>query len=101
MSIQRESDSLRADRSTPVIFKENVRGLVAVDDLKVPSSELAMHVGAAGKDILAWVMSCSGVMIVYEKDGCCGITHGLHNELLSPELIKTTKQMWMQGKCQE
>lgn len=74
MSLQRDSDSYRADKSTPVIFKQNVRGIVKVDDLKVPHSELAMHVGAAGCDILAWIMTCSGVTVVYEKDGCCGIS---------------------------
>lgn len=101
MSLQRDSDSYRADKSTPVIFKQNVRGIVKVDDLKVPHSELAMHVGAAGCDILAWIMTCSGVTVVYEKDGCCGIAHGLQNELMQQPLIDTTKQMWMGGKCQE
>ena len=75
MSLQRDSDSYRADKST--------------------------HVGAAGCDILAWIMTCSGVTVVYEKDGCCGIAHGLQNELMQQPLIDTTKQMWMGGKCQE
>lgn len=101
MALQRDNDSYRADRSTPVIFKENVRGLVSVDDLKVPHSELAMQVGAAGRNIMAWIMTCNGATVVYEKDGCCGITHGLQNELMSQGLIDTTKQMWMAGKCQE
>ena len=101
MSLQRDSDNYRADKSTPVIFKENVRGLVKVDDLKVPHSELAMHSGAAGCDILAWIMTCSGVTVVYEKDGCCGIAHGLHNELMQQPLIDTTKQMWMADKCKD
>ena len=45
--------------------------------------------------------TCSGVTVVYEKDGCCGIAHGLQNELMQQPLIDTTKQMWMGGKCQE
>ena len=101
MQLQRDSDSYRADRSTPVIFAQNVRGLVKVDDMKVPHSELAMHLGAAGCNIMAWLMTCNTVTVVYEKDGCCGVAHGLQNELMEQPLIDTTRQMWMAGKCEK
>ena len=52
MSLARDSDAFI--RKTPVIFEENIRGLVRKEDLKIQYSELAMHTKAAGKEVLAF-----------------------------------------------
>lgn len=88
----REQQTFRADAISPIIFAENVAGLVTEDDMKVPHSELAMHVGAAGRDILAWVLTGNYAFIVYDDGNCCSFTHGLPSEVLSPSLAKTTRQ---------
>lgn len=73
------------------MFPINVRGLVSETDLKVPASELAMHVGAADKELLAWCITDNYAQIIYEKDGCCEYAHGLPDELLSNRIRETTK----------
>lgn len=73
------------------MFPINVRGLVSEDDMKIPASELAMHVGAADKDLLAWCITDNYAHIIYEKDGCCNYAHGLPDELLSHRIREITK----------
>lgn len=90
----REQDTFRVDRVTPVLFAENVAGRIAEEEMKVPHSELAMHVGAAGRDILAWVLTGNYAFIVYDDGNCCSFTHGLPGEVLSPSLAKTTRETW-------
>ena len=75
------------------MFPINVRGLVSEDDLKVPASELAMHAGAAGKELLAWSITDNYAHIIYEKNGCCEYAHGLPSELLSSRIRETTKSI--------
>lgn len=95
MTLEREHDSFKATHKSPIIFPENVRGLVYGDDLKVPHSELATHVGAAGKDILAFFITSRGAYIAFDQgEGCCGFTSGLDSELLSQPLINKVRDMW-------
>ncbi len=75
----------------PIIFAENVRGLVPKEDLVVPHSENAMSTGAAGAELLAWTMSHDGhqAHVVYKnKDGCCVSAYGTAHELMSPALLR-------------
>lgn len=94
IAIFRAMNSLRADRSTPVIFAENVAGLVSPESMKIPHSELAMHVGAAGKELLAWVLAPNFAYVVFDDGGCCSFTHGLASEVLSHEVIERTRETW-------
>ena len=74
----------------------NVAGLVKEEELTVPHSELAMQVGAAGRKVIAWALKPDGTFaqIVYDdEEGCCGFTDGLSSELLSPRLLKVTKDL--------
>lgn len=94
MTLFREHDAFR--KATPIIFRVNLEGLVSVDDLKIPHSELAMHVGAAGKDILALALvgSQSG-MAAYDKgEGACAYIIGSEGEVFSLRLLERVKQMW-------
>jgi hypothetical protein len=78
-----------------VIAPVNVSGMVRVEDLKVPHSELAMHVGAAGKELLAWSLTEDGryAHIVYDDDGSCGYTHGLPTEVMTNSLVRVTRDL--------
>lgn len=80
---------------SPIVHEVNVKGLVSAEDMQVPHSELAMHVGAAGKPIIAWYMKSGNYAnIVYETEEGCGYTHGLPGEVLSPKLQKLTTEMF-------
>jgi len=94
MTLLREYDAFK--KATPVIYRVNVKGLVSDDDLKVPHSELAMHVGAAGKDLIAFALTgTSTAAAVYDNDeGGCAFTFGREDEILSPALIETIKKQW-------
>lgn len=53
------------------------------DDILVPHSELAMHVGAAGCPIYAFARTSNNYChIIYIKDGCNKSTHGLITEVI-------------------
>lgn len=95
MDMMRQELSYKPEASSPVLFAENVLGLIPnAEDMKVPHSELAMHVKAAGKDILAWMLTRNYAYVVFDDAGCCGYTHGLPNEVLSHEIIRQTKEIW-------
>lgn len=95
MQILRENQAYRADATTPVIFAANVRGLVTADGMKIPHSEAAMHTRAAGKDVLAWSCTSGTCCVAFsDEEGKCGFVHGLDTEVLSPELLKRTREMW-------
>lgn len=81
---------------TPIIYEDNLRGLIKTGDLKVPHSELAEHVGAAGKDIIAFFLTSGGsAHVVYDDGkGCCQFTQGLDSELTTPALRAEVKSMW-------
>ena len=99
MQIARDHDSYRSDFSSPVIFRENVRGLVTVDDLKVNYSELSQHMKAEGKDIVCFMLTCNSAIAIYDKEGVCGVIHGAKSEVLTQKLIDLTERMWMKDKC--
>lgn len=88
--------AIRGEKYPAALYPINVRGLVKAESLNVPHSELAMHVSAAGKRLMAWAIREDSryAHIVYEDgDGCCVHTHGLLEEVLTPELISTTKAL--------
>lgn len=94
MQLFREHDSMK--KATRIIFPINVRGIVKADDLKIPHSELAMQVGAAGKDILAFAFTGknSGLVAYDDGEGGCAFTTGLDSELFSPGLREQVKDHW-------
>ena len=94
MTLFRDHDSFR--KATPIIFRDNVRGLVSEDNLKVPHSELAMHVGAAGKSLIAFALTGTQTgLATYDKgEGSCGFIFGREDELFRPPLLQTVNQMW-------
>ncbi len=88
--------AIRGEKYPAALYPINVRGLVKAESLNVPHSELAMHVSAAGKRLMAWAIREDSryAHIVYEDgDGCCAHTHGLPQEVLAPELIGKTKEL--------
>ena len=94
MQLFREHDSMK--KATRIIFPINVRGIVKADDLKIPHSELAIHVGAAGNDILAFALTGknSGLVAYDDGQGGCAFTSGLDTELFSPGLRELVKDHW-------
>lgn len=93
MSLARDSESFI--RKTPVIFQENLRGLVSKEDLKIQYSELAMHTKAAGKEVLAFFLSPNLAFAIYAEDvDCCGYIYGGDTELLSPGLLDKVREMF-------
>lgn len=95
MSLMREHDSFKATHKTPILFPVNLRGLVSTDDLKIQHSELAMHVGAAGREILAFFATPNSSYVVYDNGkGCCDFTFGGNTELLTPHLIERMKEIF-------
>ena len=96
MSIRDWSRSVDGNRET-VFFPENVAGYVRKDDLVVPHSELAMHVRAAGRPLVAW--SCRGdgrgcAVVFEEADGGCGFTSGLPGEVLEIGLRQAMQRLF-------
>ena len=94
ITLAREHGSFK--KATPVIYPINLRGLVYGNDLKVPSSELAMATGAAGKDIIAFALTgeSSGIVVFDDSKGGCEYTFGSETELFSPALLKKVKEIW-------
>ena len=94
MTLLREHDAFR--KATPVIFRVNLKGLVSVDDLKIPHSELAMHTGAAGKDLLALALTGTqtGIASYDAGEGACAFISGLEGEIFHRPLIDKINQMW-------
>jgi len=86
----------RVIKDAPAVFPVNLAGLVTTEDLRVPHSDLAMDVGAAGKELLSWSLTEDGryAHIVYQDGGgCCRYTHGLSTEVMVPRLVELTKKM--------
>jgi len=92
--IQLSNDYESYKRKTPIVFSEHMRGLVTKDDLKIQHSELAMHTGAAGKNLVAFFLSPHLAFAVYSEDGSCGYIHGAAAEVLSPALLKNLEERW-------
>jgi hypothetical protein len=58
----------------------------------VPSSELAMHLGADKKGIVAFFVTANTAHIIYDNgEEGCEYVDGLINELLTPELAEAAK----------
>ena len=75
--------------SETIYFRENIAGYARTDELVVPHSELAMHVKAAGRPLIAWACKGRSCGIVYEEsDGGCGYVDGLAGEVLDIGLRK-------------
>lgn len=94
MTLLREHDAFR--KATPVIFRVNLKGLVTVDDLKIPHSELAMHTGAAGKDLIAFALTGTqtGVAVYDNGEGGCAFIFGREDEIFHRPLIEKINHMW-------
>ncbi len=65
------------------IHRPNLRYYVKESDMVVPHSELAMHVGIAGKPIIAWACKGRSCAVVVETPDGCVFTSGLTNEVLT------------------
>ena len=85
----------RAVKDEPVMVPANVAGLIRHEDLRVPHSELALHVGAAGKDLIAWNVSEDGrsAHVVYADGDCCGYVEGIATEVMTHTLIDLSQQL--------
>lgn len=83
-------------KATPIIYPDNVKGLVKTEDLKVPSSELAMHSGADGKDLLAFALTgTSTALIIYnDGEGGCKFLHGSEGEVMPKALVDKVSEIW-------
>ena len=89
-----ELDSFR--KATPIIYRINLKGLVSEDNLQVTYSELAMHVGAAGKDLIAFALTGTqtGVAVYDDGEGRCAVIFGREDEIFKRPLIEKVNQMW-------
>lgn len=94
IALLRELNAFR--KATPIIFPINLKGLVSEDDLKIPHSELAMHVKAAGKDLIAFTLTGTqtGVAVYDDGEGRCACIFGRDDEIFSRPLIEKVNQMW-------
>lgn len=70
-----------------VQFSVNVSGLVAMEDLVVPASELALNAGIEDQPLLAWAVKDgrAGIVIV-DRGGDCKFYSGTPSEVLPIEL---------------
>ena len=94
MSLIRDHESF--NKATPIIFIDNLKGLVTADVLKIPRSELALHVGAAGKDIIAFALTgrSSGIVAYDDGKGSCEYTFGSAHEIFQPALVEKVEEIW-------
>ena len=94
MALFREYSSFA--RATPVIFPVNLKGLVRTEDMKIPHSELALHVGAAGKDIIAFALvGRTSALVAYDDGkGGCDFTFGGQHELFQNPLLDKVQEIW-------
>lgn len=79
------------------VFPENVRGYVPLDDLVVPHSGLALHVGAAGKPVVAWACRRNGrscAVVWGDEDGGCGFVDGVPSEVLRPGVLRGMQRVF-------
>lgn len=88
--LARENESFK--NATPVIYQSNL--LLKPEAFLIPHSELAMHVGAAGKEIIAFFTTTGAAYVVYSDEDGCGYTSGTINELLTRELWEQVQQKW-------
>lgn len=93
MVLARDRESFR--KASPVIFRENLTGVVTEEELTVPSSELAISSRAAGKDIFAFALVGNTFALVVHDNGAGGCAYLIGNEydLLSPGLRSKVKDI--------
>lgn len=82
IALQRDNESFK--NATPILFQSNITA--KPEAFIIPHSELAMHVGAAGKEILALFCTTTSAYVVYGDGEGCGYVSGALNELLGPEM---------------
>ena len=58
---------LDSKRSSIVCTTDNMRGKVRAADLRVPSTELSKSVGAAGAQLVAWIIRGRVAGVVWSK----------------------------------
>jgi hypothetical protein len=90
------ADWVRTNDAMPT-FPSNVGGYVSRDELVVPHSELAMHIGAAGRPVVAWACTPNGRScgVIWEMpDGGCQFTVGSANEMLKSGVRRAMKQLF-------
>jgi len=92
ISLARDYESYK--RKTPIVFAAQMQNFVPKDELTVQHSELAMHTGAAGKNLVAFFLSPRLAFAVYSEDGSCGYIHGTAAEVFSPALLDQLKRRW-------
>ena len=94
MILSRDRESFR--KASPVIFRENLKGIITDEELKVPSSELGMATRAADKDIFAFALVGNTFALVVHDNGAGGCAYlvGTEYELLSPTLRTKAKDMY-------
>lgn len=80
--------------SYPVVYRSNVIGLASDMELQVPASELAIHAGAAGKEILAFSVKKNGADVLYWDGDRARTLGGLADEVLDHKLIKIWDSMF-------
>ena len=92
-ALQRASENYK----NYIIFRDNMKGLVS--DYEVPHSELAMHNGAAGGDIVAVVGEMRDgrlvyAMAAYKKSDKYGHVDGAPTEVMSPETARVVERFY-------
>jgi len=71
------------------VFPENLGLSHSHPDVQVPHSELAIHLGAAGKPILAMKCKGRGCIVAYATgDGGCSTLEGPRSSVLSVDMRK-------------
>jgi hypothetical protein len=74
-------------RNAIVLTRDNMRGKVRPEDLHVPRSELAVSLGAAGADLVVWLVRHGVAGVVWAKGGKVRYNEGRPGDLL-PEVVR-------------
>jgi len=83
---------LDPQRNAILLTPDNMRGRVRPSDLLVPKSELAVRMGAAGAELVAWLERGRAVGVVWTRGGKVRYLEGRPSEVLSPEVIRVMKK---------
>jgi len=94
ISLFRDYDSMKAMAKSPIIFAENLAGLVRKEDLEIQHSELGMYMKAAGKDVIAFFLTRAGAYVIYGDDSSCGYIYGSDTEVLAPGLVSKARKVF-------
>ena len=94
ISLFRDYDAMKAIAKSPIIFAENLAGLVRKEDMKIQHSELGMHLKAGGKDVIAFFLTKAGAYAIYGDDSSCGYIYGSDTEVLAPSLVSKARKVF-------